>query len=113
MLHDGLQRFMTGTRFELALGLQGQPGKPTPVQEAAREWRDTMIRELADQLPGERCRAKAEAVMGMLQAPVQFVEPGRYVSQADAIAYELQTREQYGLDLPTSLRQYQRVIGGK
>ena len=111
VLLDGLLRVMAGSKFEQALGLdRGAAGKPSPTQTAAQDWRDSQIKALAELLPGDCCKAKAEACRDLLHAPRQ---PGRFISEAEAIADELRLRQRYGLDLPQSVRQFQRLIGGK
>lgn len=107
LLLDSLLRYMAGTRFEQALGLQATPnGKRTALQTAALERRDSKIRALADLLPGDCRKHKAEAVKALLDAP-RGQSCG--IREADLIAEDL--RQRYGQDLPTSVRHIQRVLG--
>ena len=110
LLLDGLLRFMTGSRFELAMGLQApRSGQRTPVQIAAMERRNGMIRDLAELLPG-KTGDKADAIAALLSGT------GRArcgILEADMLAEELRALKQAGLELPTSARQIRRVICGE
>lgn len=108
LLHAGLLRFMAGTRFELAIGLQAMPnGKPTAVQAAAQDWRNRQIRALAGLLEGDSAKAKAETIAALLSAPMP--QPCG-IQEADLILNELHLRRQFSLDIPTSVRQIQRIL---
>ena len=112
VLLDALLRYMSGSSFERALGIQrSQSGKPTEVQNAALHWRDSRIRELSRLVPGDCCKARAKGVAELLSQ--QKPQVGRYVQEAELIADELRLRQRYGLELPRSLRQLQRIIGGR
>ena len=107
LLLDGLMRFMAGTSFERALGLQAtQSGQRTPVQIAAMERRNGMIRSLADLLPG-KIGDKADTIAELLTATSRS-RCG--ILEADQLADELRVLKLAGLDLPTSSRQIRRVI---
>lgn len=108
LLHAGLLRYMAGTRFEQALGLQAAPnGKPTAVQTAAQDWRNRQIRALAGLLPCSSYKAKAEIIAALLSAP----RPQSCgIPEADLIMNELHLRRQFHLDMPTSVRQIQRIL---
>lgn len=107
LLLDGLLRFMAGSRFEQALGLQAtRSGQRTPMQIAAIERRNAMIRELAELLPG-KTGDKADAIAALLS------DNGRArcgILEADMLAEELRALKRSGLELPTSARQIRRVI---
>lgn len=110
LLLDGLLRFMAGSRFEQAMGLQApRSGQRTLVQIAAMDRRNTMIRELADLLPG-KTGDKADAIAALLS------DTGRArcgILEADMLAEELRALKRSGLELPTSARQIRRVICSK
>ena len=110
LLLDGLLRFMAGTRFELAMGLQApRSGQRTPVRIAAMERRNAMIRDLAELLPGTT-GDKADAIAALLSGTGR----GRCgILEADMLAEELRALKQAGLELPTSNRQIRRVIRSK
>ena len=107
LLLDGLLRFMAGSRFEQAMGLQApRSGQRTPVQIAAMERRNGMIRDLAELLPG-KTGDKADAIAALLSGT------GRArcgILEADMLAEELRALKQAGLELPTSTRHIRRVI---
>lgn len=107
LLHAGLLRFMAGSRFEQAMGLQApRSGQRTPVQIAAMERRNAMIRDLAGLLPG-KTGDKADAIAALLS------DTGRArcgILEADMLAEELRALKRSGLELPTSARQIRRVI---
>lgn len=108
LLLDGLLRFMAGTRFELAMGLQSASnGKRTAVQTAAHDWRNQQIRALAGLLEGDSAKAKAEAIAALLSAPRPHPCG---IQEADMIVNELHLRRQFNLDMPTSVRQIQRIL---
>lgn len=110
LLLEGLRRFMAGTSFERALGLQAtQSGQRTPVQIAAIERRNGMIRSLADLLPG-KMGYKADAIAALLTATSRH-RCG--ILEADQLADELRALKLAGLDLPTSARQIRRVLCGR
>lgn len=110
LLHSALLRFMAGTRFELAMGLQApRSGQRTPVRIAAMERRNAMIRDLAELLPGTT-GDKADAIAALLSGT------GRArcgILEADMLAEELRALKQAGLELPTSARHIRRVIRSK
>ena len=108
LLLDGLLRFMAGTRFEQAMGLQSaENGKRTAVQTAAHDWRNRQIRALAGLLQGDSAKAKAEAIAALLSTP----RPQSCgIQEADMIVNELHLRRQFSLDMPTSVRQIQRIL---
>lgn len=107
LLLDGLLRFMAGTRFEQAMGLKApRSGQRTPVQIAAMERRNAMIRDLAGLLPG-KTGDKADAIAALLS------DTGRArcgILEADMLAEELRALKRSGLELPTSARHIRRVI---
>lgn len=108
LLLDGLLRFMAGTRFELAMGLQSAPnGKRTAVQTAAQDWRNRQIRALAGLLASNCTKAKAKTIAALLSAPRP--QPCG-IQEADLILNELHLRRQFSLDIPTSVRQIQRIL---
>lgn len=110
LLHAGLLRFMAGSRFEQAMGLQStENGKRTAVQTAAQDWRNRQIRALAGLLEGDSAKAKAEAIAALLSAPRP---PSCGIQEADLIVNELHLRRQFSLDMPTSVRQIQRILSG-
>lgn len=110
LLLDGLLRFMAGSRFEQAMGLQApRSGQRTPVQIAAMDRRNAMIRELAELLPG-KTGDKADAIAALLS------DTGRTrcgLLEADMLAEELRALKRSGLELPASSRQIRRVICSK
>ncbi len=110
LLLDGLLRFMAGSRFEQAIGLQAtRSGQRTPMQIAAMERRNAMICALAEMLPG-KTGDKADAIAALLSGT------GRArcgVLEADMLAEELRALQHAGLELPTSSRQIRRVICSK
>lgn len=107
LLLDGLLRFMTGTSFERALGLQAsRSGQRTPVQIAAMERRNGMIRSLADLLPG-KTGDKADTIAELLTTTGR---PRCGIPEADQLADELRALKLAGLELPTSTRQIRRVL---
>lgn len=110
LLLDGLLRFMAGSRFEQAMGLQApRSGQRTPVQIAAMERRNAMIRDLAELLPGTT-GDKAAAIAALLS---DTGRPRCGILEADRLAEELRVLKQAGHDLPTSARQIRRVICGE
>ena len=110
LLLDGLLRFMAGSRFEQAMGLQApRSGQRTPVQIAAMERRNAMIRDLAELLPGTT-GDKAAAIAALLS---DTGRPRCGILEADRLAEELRVLKQAGYDLPTSARQIRRVICGE
>ena len=110
LLLDGLLRFMAGSRFEQAMGLQApRSGQRTPVQIAAMERRNGMIRDLAELLPG-KTGDKAAAIAALLS---DTGRPRCGILEADMLAEELHALKQAGLELPTSNRQIRRVIRSK
>lgn len=108
LLLDGLLRFMAGSRFEQAMGLQSaENGKRTAVQIAAQDWRNRQIRALAGLLEGDSAKAKAEAIAALFSAP----RPQSCgIQEADMIVNELYLRRQFNLDMPTSVRHIQRIL---
>lgn len=107
LLLDGLLRVMAGSKFEKALGLQAtRSGQRTPVQIAAMERRNCMIRSLADLLPG-KAGEKADTIAKLLQATSR---PRCGILQADQLADELRSLKLAGHELPTSTRQIRRVL---
>lgn len=110
LLHAALLRFMAGSRFEQAMGLQApRSGQRTPVQIAAMERRNGMIRDLAELLPG-KTGDKAAAIAALLS---DTGRPRCGILEADRLAEELRVLKQAGHDLPTSARQIRRVICGE
>ncbi len=110
VLLDGLLRVMAGSKFEQALGLRAaQSGQRTPVQIAAMERRNGLIRSLADLLPGNT-GDKADTIAALLTATTRH-RCG--ILEADQLAAELRSLKLAGLELPTSARQIRRVIGRK
>jgi hypothetical protein len=107
LLHEALRRVLAGARFEQAMGLQApRSGQRTPVQIAAMERRNAMIRDLAELLPG-KSGDKADAIAALLS------DNGRArcgILEADMLAEELRALKRSGLELPTSARQIRRVI---
>lgn len=108
LLLDGLLRFMAGSRFEQAMGLQSaENGKRTAIQTASQDWRNRQIRALAGLLEGDSAKAKAEAIVAILSAP----RPQSCgIPEADLIMNELHLRRQFNLDMPTSVRHIQRIL---
>ena len=107
LLLDGLLRFAAGSRFERAMGLQApRSGQRTPVQIAAMERRNAMIRDLAELLPGTT-GDKAAAIAALLS---DTGRPRCGILEADMLAEELRALKQAGLELPTSTSHIRRVI---
>ena len=110
LVANALQAFLVGSRLEHALGLpEARSGQRTPVQIAAMERRNAMIRELAELLPG-KMGDKADAIAALLSATGR---PRCGILAADMLAEELRALKQAGLELPASSRQIRRLLCGK
>lgn len=92
------------------LGLRPRRGgrHETPVAIARTEVRNTVIKKLVDLQDGRitnRCRAVAD----LLKTPP--VESR--VTEADVFRYLVELHQEFGGELPTSMRQVLRIVDGK
>ena len=93
------------------LGLRPRQGgaHDVPAKVERRMVRDAAIKHLYDAQP-EGCKtAKAQQVADMLKTPPDASQ----VTEADVFAYLLNLHQQFGQELPKSMRQVLRVVEGK